>query len=236
MRPPDDAEVLALADLQAGAGLASWAAALLLLDPRLTPQTLDAMLLGARDGLLLDLHDALFGPYLDAVTECPACGAAMQAQVPVAALRHPAPPPQTLQVELAAGTARLRPVVAGDLAAAEAAGSAAAAERTLLERCVLDAPVPAALLAPEDVAAIAACLAEADPAADVQAALRCAICGTAWDAAVDAARFLRRRLDDRAAELLEEVHVLASAYHWSEAAILAMPRARRERYCALIGS
>ena len=34
--------------------------------------------------------------------------------------------------------------------------------------------------------------------------------------------------------LYEEIHVLATHYHWSEPAILALPRSRRQRYLALI--
>lgn len=34
--------------------------------------------------------------------------------------------------------------------------------------------------------------------------------------------------------LLTEVHALALHYHWSERDILALPRARRRRYLALL--
>ena len=34
--------------------------------------------------------------------------------------------------------------------------------------------------------------------------------------------------------LYEEIHVLAMHYHWSEAAILALPRNKRQRYLALV--
>ena len=33
---------------------------------------------------------------------------------------------------------------------------------------------------------------------------------------------------------MEEIHVLALHYHWSEAAILALPAPRRQRYLALL--
>jgi hypothetical protein len=32
--------------------------------------------------------------------------------------------------------------------------------------------------------------------------------------------------------IYEEVHLIASTYHWSEAAVLALPRDRRKRYLA----
>jgi hypothetical protein len=34
--------------------------------------------------------------------------------------------------------------------------------------------------------------------------------------------------------LMEEIHVLALHYHWSEAAILALPAPKRQRYLALL--
>ena len=35
-------------------------------------------------------------------------------------------------------------------------------------------------------------------------------------------------------DLLEEIHTLASAYHWSEAEILRLPRSRRQAYLRLV--
>lgn len=34
--------------------------------------------------------------------------------------------------------------------------------------------------------------------------------------------------------LYEEVHVLALHYHWSESAILALPKTKRQRYLGLL--
>ena len=39
----------------------------------------------------------------------------------------------------------------------------------------------------------------------------------------DIARFLDDELAGRATRLLDEIHLIAMAYHWSEAAILALP-------------
>jgi hypothetical protein len=33
---------------------------------------------------------------------------------------------------------------------------------------------------------------------------------------------------------MEEIHLLALHYHWSEAAILALPASKRQRYLALL--
>jgi hypothetical protein len=34
--------------------------------------------------------------------------------------------------------------------------------------------------------------------------------------------------------LYEEIHLLALHYHWSEAALLGLPRSKRRRYLALV--
>ena len=69
-----------------------------------------------------------------------------------------------------------------------------------------------------------------DPAADPFVALACADCGHAWDAPVDIARVLAAEIGSAAAGLIDEIHDLALAYHWSEATILALPAERRRAY------
>jgi len=64
-----------------------------------------------------------------------------------------------------------------------------------------------------------------------QAALAaCPACGASNEIAVDPYLVLAASPE----ELFVEVHLLASAYHWSEAEILALPRARRQLYLRLI--
>lgn len=73
-----------------------------------------------------------------------------------------------------------------------------------------------------------------DPAADLQLALTCPACGK--DSVVDfpLQDFLLSDLKRRGQWLLDEVHCLANAYHWSEAEILALPLERRRSYLARI--
>lgn len=113
------------------------------------------------------------------------------------------------------------------------------AVRTLMQRCVElvredglpfeRAPV---LLAIENQ--IATVMADLDPQAIIEFDMVCPACGISCLAQFDTADFLLRELDQRVDHLFQEVHTLARAYHWSEAAILAMPQARRERYIELI--
>ncbi|QBR01448.1 hypothetical protein [Paraburkholderia pallida] len=67
-------------------------------------------------------------------------------------------------------------------------------------------------------------------ASSIELAMTCPDCGHALRFAVDIGEFLWDELSARAQHLIDDVDALASAYGWSEAAILALPDARRRRY------
>jgi hypothetical protein len=89
----------------------------------------------------------------------------------------------------------------------------------------------AAALESEMTEAIAA----ADPLAEIALELTCPDCAAAWSAPFDIVRFLWSEVDAWAARILDEVHILASRYGWSEAEILALSPQRRQHYRDLIG-
>ena len=69
-----------------------------------------------------------------------------------------------------------------------------------------------------------------DDPADIVIAMSCPACSGTWEAPFDIASYFYAELTALARRLLEEVHVLASAYGWSERNILAMSPARRQFY------
>jgi hypothetical protein len=81
---------------------------------------------------------------------------------------------------------------------------------------------------------IIAAVAEADPAADVRLLVPCVECGHRTRAAVDVAACLWAELDGWARGLLADVHVLASAYGWTEPDVLALSPTRRRYYLELV--
>jgi hypothetical protein len=112
-------------------------------------------------------------------------------------------------------------------------------ERAVIGRCTIEARrgpvcVGADELPDAVTEAIAEAMAGADPQADVQVALTCPACARRWDAVFDVAEFLWREIDAWAKRVLDEVHILASAYGWSEGEILSMSAARRERYVSMV--
>ncbi|WP_051722444.1 hypothetical protein [Streptomyces albus] len=121
-------------------------------------------------------------------------------------------------------------------------GAAAAARRVLLARCTVSAarngePVAADRLPdvlPERVRRrIAEAAERADPAAEVTLRVACPECGEATPAELDIASYLWTELDSWARDLLLDVHLLATAYGWSEPEILALSPLRRRYYLEL---
>lgn len=197
--------------------------------------------LGALDGRLLALREQCFGPRVDLVVDCPACGQRLEAAIELAELRTETPAGEPLEVSSAAGEVRVRfrlPTLA-DLRSVEAAASVAVARRTLLQRCVVDARQDGARIDPaslpeEIVVRVGQAMAAADRQADVRLGLTCPDCGHPWDPPFDIAAFLWTEIDARMRRLLVDVHTLARAYGWSESEVLGLPPARRKAYLELV--
>ena len=79
-------------------------------------------------------------------------------------------------------------------------------------------------------------MARADPQADVTFSITCPACGHAWQAIFDIVSFFWREVNAWSYRLLYEVHLLASAYGWREADILAMSPWRRQCYLEMTGT
>jgi hypothetical protein len=195
--------------------------------------------IGQRDACLLDLCQALFGPGAHAVAHCPHCAELMEMELSLPQLRLPAAPARDLalamEVDGFSYQLRFRLPDSTDLAAIAGCGDVDAAQAALLGRCVMHAqrggmPVDAGALPVEAVAAVAQAMADADPQAATELALECAACGHQWNEVFDAGHFLLHALDHWAQQLLDQVHVLAKAYGWTEDTVLALPPARRARY------
>jgi len=76
-------------------------------------------------------------------------------------------------------------------------------------------------------------LSDADPLVELELGSACPACGTALARQVDLERIALTRLRNARRALLEQVHVLASTYHWTETTIAALPAWRRVEYATL---
>jgi hypothetical protein len=213
-----------------------------------------ALPIGARDARLFALQDTLFGPDLDTLVACPACSEPLQTRFSTADLQ-----PHGTEAGTGEAPASLRcdgyelgyrlpcsddllalvdmPGAIDD--AAETAETAETTAKRLLEHCVLDArhdgaPAAVADLPPAVVDQLQQEMARRDPGADTRVALVCPACGHAFERRFDIGAYLWDTLDDWAQRTLSEVHLLASAYGWSEPQILALSAARRSHYIALV--
>ncbi|CAD5108376.1 hypothetical protein [Zestomonas carbonaria] len=190
--------------------------------------------LGRRDSQLLALHGALFGPRLSATADCPACGERLELALDCHALRldAPEPDPQAQAVAWQGRTFHYRLPDSRDLAAMARAGDLDQARALLLRRCLGSDwadDLPADLQAE-----LARAMAEADPQAATELALSCPACGEQWSELFDIGAYLDEAFGQWAERLFDQVHLLASAYGWSEAQILALGPARRARYLARV--
>jgi hypothetical protein len=107
------------------------------------------------------------------------------------------------------------------------------ATEELLRRCwapTKNNPASSPRFSPDAVARIEAAMDDVAPQVATEATTTCPACGEELSVPVDPYALLL--LGERS--FFSEVHTLASAYHWSEGEILAMPRARRQVYLKLI--
>ena len=194
-----------------------------------------AMTVGACDLLLFDLRHRLFGPDLDLVATCPACGEAVELVIPAAEVVPADPGARVSQVTFEEGGLRIRCRLPtnGDLREVAGIGPEATVA-DLLERCAEalegpGAPPVEAALSPAVAERVAGALADSDPGADVTADIACP-CGAEWPETVDIRSILWTEMTWWVRARLAEVHQLASAYGWAERDILEMSPYRRHFY------
>jgi len=211
--------------------------------PETSLQQLAELSIGQRDGLLLMLREWLFGSHLRSLATCPACGNRLEFTFNVADVRVTTAnrSAETLSVNVASYQVQFRLPNSLDLEAVSSAelSDLAICQKTLLYRCLVtvqrDGEVqPAAQLPSEVLNAVVSQMAEADPQAEVQLSLTCPACEHQWQTIFDIVSFLWSEIHAWAVRLLREVHILALAYGWREADILALSSNRRKLYLEMV--
>ncbi len=193
--------------------------------------------IGDRERLLLALYALSFGSRPDAVVDCGACGQTIELPLDLdAMLEAPVATARAPEHSIRAGSLLLR-YRAPDGADHERAARLAAtgpdrAAAALRNACVIAIDGGAAGVEKLD-AVLEDALRRLDPAAETIVAANCPSCGAGVRGALDALALIAGRLGQPGGVLVD-VDRLARAYHWSEAAILALPTARRQRYLALL--
>lgn len=197
---------------------------------------------GERDACLLALREETLGPRLASLTHCPACSEQVELQIKTADLYTAKPKAEALlRVSAADHAIEFRLPTSLDVASLDPAADAKANRQQLLQRCVISArrgqaEVAAAELPDEAVAAVARRMSEVDPQADVQLALTCPQCQHSWQTPLDIVSYFWSEIHAWAHRTLREIHILAAAYGWREADVLALNPWRRHAYLELIQS
>ncbi|MFJ2578027.1 hypothetical protein [Kitasatospora aureofaciens] len=201
------------------------------------PSAVADLAVGRREELVLALRERCFGPGLPCAVTCPSCRTELELELTAADVTA-GPASGSHRIQLGCYEVDFRPITSRDLLAV---GSSPrdAARRALLGRVLTSATADGAPVAAGDLPAavldtLAGALAAHDPQADIRLDLDCPDCGHTWTSPFDAAAYLWAELDAHARRLLHDVHVLATAYGWSEAEVLAVGPERRQLYLELV--
>ena len=264
---PVASELLATWEMGQSAGDARRALLLhALARPSADPDQLLGVPVGERDAELFAMRKALFGPRMEVRLSCAGCAEEIEFALDTDEISAVGPARRDpIRVEVEEWEVLFRLPTPADLTAAAATAASdgasdgasdadadgegaadvggravAAARRTLLSRCVVEAtragrPAAAGEL-PEPVQrAVAAAAERADPGADVRLDAPCPECGHHTKVELDIVSFLWSELDAWARGVLLDVHLLAISYGWTEPDVLALSPLRRRYYLELAG-
>ena len=206
--------------------------------PELSEDDLLEMSVGERDSRLLQLREQLFGETLEGFADCPRCAERLEFSIAAGDIRDVARsgiPEQSLDIRTGDLDARLRPPNSHDLLDVQRCADPDQAARLMFERCVEQLTYRGRPLLPGDapdevLTVVGEQLSRQQGLADFDLEIQCSICGHRWEAPLDIASFFGRELNRLAGQLLDQVHTLATAYGWSEKAILGMHPQRRWAY------
>jgi hypothetical protein len=189
--------------------------------------------IGRRNRALAELRCAAFGRKLRGWTACRRCGEKLEFELDGQGLANGADV-EWMQVEVGGETYRLP--TSRDLAAVAGESDGVAAAERLLRVCHVNGGAGKSEWSEEEIDEVGERMALADPLAEIRLSFDCPVCREAFEESLDLPTFLWTELTARAKRLMTEVHLLASAYGWSEAEILRLSLARREFYLGMVGA
>ncbi len=201
-----------------------------------TPIDGAALPVGDLDLLVVARRREIRGDSFVAEGTCARCGAPVDVRFSLAAYAdHHRPRVPRGVIDDGAGWWRLpggevtvRVPSIADVLAAVAAGEGARGRGELLARCVRGPGTAAAVRAAERA------MAALGPTLRADVAGTCPECGADVALDVDARELCLAELRFLAASVYDDVHLIASAYGWTQDVILDLPSVRRRRYADLI--
>jgi hypothetical protein len=182
---------------------------------------------------LLAVTIATRGEHWVLTAQCsrPDCGAPMDLPLSLDDFRREVDPTEitctlpggcSVDVAVPTGKDQLAWLAAGD------AGAGALVDR------LVTLPPDVADIAPDWLESIEAVLEQADPLTTLEIETACPECGAETSVPLDLEARCLALLAAQHPRLLDDIHALATAYHWSEREIMAIPPDRRRQYLARI--
>jgi hypothetical protein len=199
-----------------------------------------SMSIGTRDRAIIELRARLFGNKLTGTDCCSACGQQVDVNISLPDLLDASEDTNgngdPLFLETDGWQLGLRLPTSDDVAAVIVSKDS---ERALFELCMVELKHLGEDVStdelPERIVAVAQQrLAQAESLADIQLRIECPSCGRKWDSCLDIGSIFLVELDAYVKRICNDVHLLASAYGWSEREILEMPSARRQLYLEMV--
>jgi len=200
--------------------------------PEMPSHSLADAPLGQCNAALMQLRRELFGSRLPVWTDCPGCGERMEFELHASQL----PPITAVPASIDIDGLRFRCPSSRDLAEIAHCSDMEQAANQLLHACALSSSeLPTDEHALHRLrAAVESALEVADPWADLSVVFLCPTCGHSGEACFDITSYLWEGIVARARQLLDEIHLLAQAYGWTEPQILALSDKRRIAYLARV--
>jgi hypothetical protein len=209
--------------------------------PELDPNDIAEWSIGQRDQRLLQLRKQLFGSTLVSTCVCPECSERIEWQNNVNDILMDEEElcDSDFDLEIDTYKVRFRLPNSLDIAAVIDIDDIDKAQTDLLKRCVLEfsnkgKERPHAKLPKKVIAALSKRVESLDPQAEIAIDLACPACAHRWDVLFDISSFLWTELNDWAERTLQMIHVLASAYGWTEQEILMLSPVRRQLYLGML--
>jgi hypothetical protein len=198
------------------------------------------MPLGAVNAALIAVREATFGTALRGRTACPGCGTVVDLDLDTRQLQASGDALDPCEVGTDDGWRAVhRLPTVGDLAAVSACTSAEQARVALAESLLLEVRGPGGAdrcgaLPEQVISAISESVEVHDPLCEIRLELTCPDCHRPLPVLLDMGSYLWSELAVAASKIVQDVHVLAAAYGWREADVLALSPLRRRAYLRLV--
>jgi hypothetical protein len=209
-------------------------------NPETSVDDLAKLSIGQRDCDLVALRAQTFGSEAAGVITCPGCGERLEMSLGAANLAASPGSATAAPICIDGYEIEFRLPNSSDLIRISAEPDTTLRERLLLKSCVTAVHRDGERVCVDQLPSAAfdvveAHMARVDPQADARLEICCPSCDHRWESVFDIVSFFWSEIEAWANRILHEVHVLASAYGWSEREILALSAQRRQFYLEKVG-